>query len=135
MGLFKPKRPKSSTAAVELGFALARSSEHKAAGRLAEALRHVEEAREAIFGEAVTRLRDSEPTEVVVALDTREKVGGWVALLAEEADLASRRGEPTESRRLYERALAIQERHVEHAASGHEAIQLSIRALRVKLQG
>jgi predicted RNA polymerase sigma factor len=135
VGLFTPKRPKSSTAAVELGFALARSSEHKAVGRLGEALRHVEEARVAIFGDDVSRLRDAEASAVVEQLDTREKIGGWVALLAEEADLAFRRGEPTESRRLYERALAIQERHVDHAASGHEAIQLSIRALRAKLQG
>jgi predicted RNA polymerase sigma factor len=135
VGLFTPKRPKSSTTAVELGFALARSSEHKAAGRLAEALRHVEEAREAIFGDDVPQLRDAEPSAVVTQLDTRELIGGWVTLLAEEADLALRRGKSAESRRLYQRALTIQELHVEHAASGREAIQLSIRALRAKLQG
>jgi tetratricopeptide (TPR) repeat protein len=135
VGLFTAKRPKSSAVAVELGFALARSSEHKAAGRLAEALRHVEEARVAIFGDDVAALRAADASAVVEQLETREKIGGWVALLAEEADLAQRRGETTEARRLYERALAIQERHVDLAEKGREAIQLSIRALRAKLEG
>ena len=104
----KKGRKKSSTVAVEVGFALARASDHKTAERWDEALREVENGRESLFGDDGPRLDALGAKALVEALKDRERIGAFVALLGEQAEIAKRRGQDADARVKFEHALAVQ---------------------------
>ena len=130
----KKGRRKSSSVAVEVGFAIARASDHKTAERWEEALREVDKGREALFGDEGVQL-DALPAKALVeALEDRERIGAFVALLCEQAEIATRRGEKAEAAVKFERALAVQQENLLAHPEATERIKLAIRALESKLR-
>lgn len=125
---------KKSTVAVEVGFALARASEHKTACRWDEALAEVAKGRAALFGDDADRLDGLDAKALVTELEDRERIGAFVALLGEQGEIAQRRAKDATAAALFERALAIQRENLLAHPEATERIKLAIRALESKLR-